>query len=101
MAMGSLQMALEAMVRQFDKPGLSEEQASAISLAHAALNQEAAKSDRGADVRRYKVYAVRPAKEKGADPVWVSAGTAWRNRDGTMSVYLDVLPLDGKLTFRE
>jgi len=94
-------MALEAMVRQFDKPGpLSEEQASAIRLAHAALNQEAAKP-RTADVKRYKVYAVRPAKEEGADPVWVSAGTAWRNRDGTMSVYLDVLPLDGKLTFRE
>lgn len=96
-----LQTALESMLRQFDKPGQkTEEQEAAIVLGRKALSIEATKPTRGEDVKRYKVYAVRQSKDKD-DLTWVPAGTAWRNRDGTMSVYLDVLPLDGKLTFRE
>lgn len=33
--------------------------------------------------------------------VWIKAGSAWVNRDGSVNVYLDVLPLDGKLHIRE
>ncbi|MHB8873597.1 MAG: hypothetical protein ACYC8T_07915, partial [Myxococcaceae bacterium] len=33
--------------------------------------------------------------------VWVRAGNAYVNRDGSLNVYLDVLPLDGVLHVRE
>jgi hypothetical protein len=33
--------------------------------------------------------------------VWVKAGSAFVNRDGSLNVYLDVLPLEGKLHVRE
>jgi hypothetical protein len=33
--------------------------------------------------------------------IWVRAGSAFVNRDGSMNVHLDVLPLDGKLHVRE
>jgi len=33
--------------------------------------------------------------------VWVRAGSAFVNRDGSLNVLLDVLPLDGKLHVRE
>lgn len=38
---------------------------------------------------------------KDGKSVWVRAGSAWENRDGSMNVYLDVLPLDGMLHLRE
>ena len=41
----------------------------------------------------------KPNEEKRT--LWVKAGTAWVNRDGSLNVYLDVLPLDGKLHVRE
>ena len=53
--------------------------------------------------KRYQVFSIREGKEKDgrANAVWVRAGTAWVNRDGSMNIYLDVLPLDGKLHVRE
>ncbi len=33
--------------------------------------------------------------------VWVKAGSAWANRDGSFNVYLDVLPLEGRLHVRD
>lgn len=51
---------------------------------------------------RYQVFCIRQTKEKEKEgTVWVKAGSAWMNRDGSMNVYLDVLPLDGKLHIRE
>jgi len=44
------------------------------------------------------VFSIREGKD---GTVWVRAGSAWRNRDGSMNVYLDVLPIDGKLHIRE
>jgi len=32
--------------------------------------------------------------------VWIRTGSAWVNRDGSINLYLDVLPLDGKLHIR-
>lgn len=52
----------------------------------------------GADVKRYTVYSVREVRKT---QVWVKAGTAHANRDGSINVLLDVLPLDGKLHLRE
>ena len=39
-------------------------------------------------------------KQSANGSVWVKAGSAWVNRDGSMNVFLDVLPLDGKLHIR-
>lgn len=48
--------------------------------------------------KRLAVFAV---KESNGKSTWIRAGTAWTNRDGSLNVYLDVLPLDGKLHIRE
>ena len=50
--------------------------------------------------KRYAVFSVRKADNNGA-AIWVRAGYAWANRDGSANVTLDVLPLDGKLHIRE
>jgi hypothetical protein len=56
----------------------------------------------GADVlsagKRLAVFSIRG--DKGSS-IWVRAGSAWVNKDGSMNVLLDVLPLDGKLHVRE
>lgn len=53
--------------------------------------------------KRYQVFSIKETKEKenGRGTVWVKAGSAWINRDGSMNVYLDVLPIDGRLHVRE
>lgn len=45
------------------------------------------------------VFAVRKSRDGGA--IWVRAGVAKVNRDQSLNVSLDVLPLDGKLHIRE
>src|SRR4051794_12610780 len=40
-----------------------------------------------------------PKGEKGT--IWTRAGSAWLNRDGSMNLFLDVLPLQGRLHVRE
>lgn len=50
--------------------------------------------------KRYAVFSVRKPEKNGA-AIWVRAGYAWANRDGSANVALDVLPLDGKLHIRE
>ncbi len=47
-----------------------------------------------------KALAVFSLKQTPNGTVWVRAGTAWTNRDSSINVYLDVLPLDGKLHVR-
>lgn len=51
--------------------------------------------------KKYEVFSIRETKEKNGASTWVRAGSAWINRDGSINVYLDVLPLDGKLHIRE
>lgn len=57
--------------------------------------------------KRMQVFAIREdrGQKAGAGEVgtaaWVKAGSAWSNRDGSFNVYLDVLPLDGRLHVRE
>lgn len=50
--------------------------------------------------KRYSVFSVRKQEKTGA-AIWVRAGYAWANADGSANVTLDVLPLDGKLHIRE
>ncbi len=53
--------------------------------------------------KRYHVFSMREGKERdgSTSTLWVRAGSAWVNRDGSLNVYLDVLPIDGKLQVRE
>ena len=53
--------------------------------------------------KRYQVYSINESIEVQGKPTeqWIKAGAAWLNRDGSMNVYLDVLPLGGKLHVRE
>lgn len=53
--------------------------------------------------KRLQVFSIKEMAERGEEKksVWVKAGAAWVNRDGSLNVYLDVLPLDGKLHVRE
>lgn len=50
-----------------------------------------------------QVFSIKEVADRGEEKksVWVKAGSAWVNRDGSLNVYLDVLPLDGKLHVRE
>lgn len=49
-------------------------------------------------VKRFAVFAIRQTK---VGTVWIRAGVAFQNRDGTIGVELDVLPIDGKLQLRD
>ena len=54
--------------------------------------------------KKLQVFSIKETAEKPNEEkrtLWVKAGTAWVNRDGSLNVYLDVLPLDGKLHVRE
>lgn len=53
--------------------------------------------------KRYAVFSIKDVagtNGAGDQKVWTRAGSAWVNRDGSINVYLDVLPLDGKLHIR-
>ena len=53
--------------------------------------------------KRYQAYVVNESEEVAGRPTekWTKAGSGWVNRDGSMNVYLDVLPMGGKLVLRE
>lgn len=48
--------------------------------------------------KRLAVFSIRKIKNGS---LWVRAGSAFVNRDGSMNLYLDVLPIDGQLHVRE
>jgi len=50
--------------------------------------------------RPLKVYTVidKPGQPKG---IWLEIGVASRNRDGTVSAKLDVLPVNGTIQIKE
>ncbi|HME91174.1 MAG TPA: hypothetical protein VKE49_07110 [Myxococcaceae bacterium] len=48
-----------------------------------------------------KKLAVFSVRENKGGTIWVRAGNAHVNKDGSLNVWLDVLPLDGKLHVRE
>ena len=49
---------------------------------------------------KWTVFSIRQSKPHGST-VWVKAGVAFANKDGSINVYLDVLPIDGKLHIRK
>jgi hypothetical protein len=44
------------------------------------------------------VFSIRPGRNGS---IWVRAGWAEQNKDGSFNLHLDVLPMDGKLHVRE
>lgn len=50
------------------------------------------------DVKKMVVYSIRESKD--GQSKWVKLGVAFENRDGSLNVYLDALPIDGKLHIR-
>lgn len=50
--------------------------------------------------KRFNVYSITQ-KNNPSGAVWARAGTAFTNRDGSLNIYLDVLPLEGQLHLRE
>ena len=49
--------------------------------------------------KRLTVFAIRNTDRRGT--IWVRVGTAFVNKDESLNVYLDALPLDGQLHCRE
>lgn len=50
--------------------------------------------------KRWNVYSIR--KRPGADrSFWMKVGVGFMNADGSINLYLDATPLDGKLQLRE
>lgn len=54
------------------------------------------------DARRptHSVYTVREARDGGKGH-WVEVGAAWTNRDGSLSLTLDAMPVNGRLIVQE
>ncbi|MBX7114050.1 MAG: hypothetical protein K1X64_06895 [Myxococcaceae bacterium] len=50
--------------------------------------------------KRFNVFSITQ-KNNANGAVWARAGTAYTNRDGSLNIYLDVLPLEGQLHLRE
>ena len=48
-----------------------------------------------------KTLAVFGITKIGDKSYWNRIGSAWENRDGSINVQLNFLPLDGKLNIRE
>lgn len=54
--------------------------------------------------RRLTVFSIKEFRDGQTGEkrnMWVKAGSAWANRDGSFNVYLDVLPLEGRLHVRD
>lgn len=48
-----------------------------------------------------KTLAIFSIRQGRTGSIWVRAGWAEVNRDGSLNLHLDVLPLDGRLHVRE
>lgn len=47
---------------------------------------------------RLNAYTIK--EREGQKAIWTKIGAAWVNKDGSLNVVLDALPLDGKLHLR-
>jgi len=52
------------------------------------------------DMKRMKVFSPITAKD-GNKTYWARAGSAFENKDGSINIYLDLLPTNGRLQLRE
>lgn len=52
--------------------------------------------------QRLEVFSIREAKVKGEQSsFWTRCGVGFVNKDGSINVKLDLIPIDGKLHIRE
>lgn len=51
------------------------------------------------DKKRFDV--LQPISRRHGGTFWMRVGSAFENRDGSLNLYLDALPLGGKLQVRE
>ena len=65
------------------------------------VGREAVREGDGVMLSAGKRLAVFSIREGRGGSIWVRAGSAFVNKDGSLNVLLDVLPLDGKLHVRE
>ncbi len=49
--------------------------------------------------KRLTVFAIKNTDRRGS--IWTRVGTAFVNKDESLNVFLDAIPLDGKLHCRE
>ncbi|MDQ3263557.1 MAG: hypothetical protein M3Y59_07855 [Myxococcota bacterium] len=49
--------------------------------------------------KRYAVFAIK--KISGGGVLWTRAGNATFGKDGSLNIWLDVLPMEGRLHIRE
>lgn len=52
------------------------------------------------DSKRMVVFSIRK-HDRGGGYVWTRSGTAFSNKDGSLNVVLEVLPLNGRLHIRD
>lgn len=51
--------------------------------------------------KRFDLFSVKEApKDSGKKNFWIKLGVAFENKDGSFSLHLDGLPIDGKLQMR-
>lgn len=51
--------------------------------------------------KRFDLFSVKEApKDSGKKNFWTKLGVAFENKDGSFSLHLDGLPIDGKLQMR-
>ena len=55
-------------------------------------------AEQASKAKRQVVFSIREFKDKS---IWTRIGTAFTNRDGSLNVILDSLPIDGRLHIRE
>lgn len=53
---------------------------------------------RSEKAERLDVYSIRNIEQRS---IWTRIGCAFGNKDGSLNVYLDALPVDGKLHIRK
>lgn len=49
----------------------------------------------------HTAYTVREGKGEGSKGYWLEIGSAWTNKDGSLSLALDALPVNGRIVIRE
>ncbi len=47
------------------------------------------------------MYTIRPPSREGGKSFWVRIGSAWKNRDNSLNIKLDALPINGELQVRK
>jgi hypothetical protein len=51
---------------------------------------------------RFDVFTITDRERDGKTAsYWLKVGVAFRNKDGSLNVYLDALPVNGRLQLRE